>query len=242
MPHIYCLYGTDELTPRYVGLSTQERGRAEQHYGCAADGDPKPVYRWMRRVFLAGHEVHVHILEDSVRAGELRARESAWLAALPVLTNIQNYAADGGGDTGDPRGVAEAAARYDGGELACIARRHHGTTPSEIAASALAGIRRAIRLRAPRVSYNHRGYHGVCRDGDAGAYCVRVAFGREGGRCWSGHVKGETLDGWESRGPIWFGDLRRALAARDAERERIAGDPLFRAYVGDGWRWPADRV
>lgn len=88
---IYCLYSTSNGKPRYIGKSTQALGsRYRQHEIDAADGDTKqPLHRWMRKEWLAGHDIRIHEIAYGITEEKLSFHEKGWMRNFEDLLNVR---------------------------------------------------------------------------------------------------------------------------------------------------------
>lgn len=76
--HIYALHTSDSVY-RYIGISTDPAKRFVRHRANARNGDPLPVYCWMRKY---GDDVSFTILESYDDYDEALNREIEWIADL----------------------------------------------------------------------------------------------------------------------------------------------------------------
>lgn len=90
MGSIYCLFSTENGVPRYVGQEQSGGDRYWQHIRLAKKGDPSPVHRWMRSVYLRGYDVGYFVLLRMGSRPWLSFRERDWIQSLPGLTNIRH--------------------------------------------------------------------------------------------------------------------------------------------------------
>jgi hypothetical protein len=88
MGEIYCLYSSEDGTPRYVGSTDYAADkRWKKHLADALDLVSGQLYDWMRDVARRGYYVGMHVLQTGIIPAELEFYERYWIAQFPNLLN-----------------------------------------------------------------------------------------------------------------------------------------------------------
>ena len=89
MGSIYCLFASDDGTPRYVGKTTrQPERRWKEHVARALDKDEEGrLCEWVRDVLRRGELVQFWVLQEDVAPVDLDTFEAYWTRQFPQLLN-----------------------------------------------------------------------------------------------------------------------------------------------------------
>lgn len=85
---IYALCDPESGERRYVGKTTARPGRRLIEHGNAAKRSPRPVGRWIRKLWDRGLRPRIEILECMSSDDDWAAREMAWIRTLPKARRL----------------------------------------------------------------------------------------------------------------------------------------------------------
>jgi hypothetical protein len=86
---IYCLFSTEDGTPRYVGQTRGDAARRlKQHLAAALDKEERgAVCDWIRDVLRRGGTIAVRVIQEDVPPMELDMFEAYWIEQFVGLLN-----------------------------------------------------------------------------------------------------------------------------------------------------------
>lgn len=87
---MYCLYSTEDGTPKYVGQADQNVAVGfDRHVADALDRKSGEVNDWIRAVWARGHEVEAYTIQEGIDPKDLGMFEQYWIDQFAYLLNFR---------------------------------------------------------------------------------------------------------------------------------------------------------